>query len=89
MNRLKTGDFPSHYFDEALKAQLRKYELNKQSNRWLVAAISDYYSDNEPLDKINSLDQIIKSVTKDDITTFAKNTFDNKFIEASLMPKKQ
>jgi len=89
MNRLKTGDFPNHYFDEALKAQLRKYELNKQSNRWLVAAISDYYSDNEPLDKINSLDQIIKSVTKDDITTFAKNTFDNKFIEASLMPKKQ
>jgi zinc protease len=88
LEKLKAGDFPDHYLDEVIKGHLRKYELDKQSNRWLVTAISDYYHENEPLETAEILDKVIKSVTKEDIKKLAINTFDNKYIEASLMPKK-
>jgi zinc protease len=88
LEKLKAGDFPDHYLDEVIKGHLRKYELDKQSNRWLVRAISDYYHENEPLETAEILDKVIKSVTKEDIKKLAINTFDNKYIEASLMPKK-
>jgi len=88
LDKLKAGDFPDHFLDEAKKAQLRKYESDKQSNRWWVSAISDYYHENEPLETAESLDKVIKSINKEDIKKLAINTFDNKYIEASLMPKK-
>ena len=88
LDKLKAGDFPDHYLDEAIKGHLRNYELDKQSNRWLASAISDYYHENEPLETAEILDKVIKSVTKEDIKKLAINTFDNKYIEASLMPKK-
>ena len=88
LEKLKAGDFPDYYLDEAIKGHLRNYELDKQSNRWLVGAISDYYHEKEPLETAEILDKVIKSVTKEDIKKLAINTFDNKYIEASLMPKK-
>jgi len=88
LEKLKAGDFPDHYLDEAIKEHLRRYELDKQSNRWWTSAISDYYHENEPLETAESLDKVIKSITKEDIKKLAINTFDNKYIEASLMPKK-
>jgi len=88
IEKLKVGDFPDHYLDESIKAHLRKYELDKQSNRWWTSAISDYYHEKEPLEIAETLDKIIKSITKEDIKKLAINTFDNKYIEASLMPKK-
>ena len=88
LEKLKVGDFPDHYLDEAIKGHLRKYELDKQSNRWWVSAISDYYHEKEPLETAENLDKVIKSITKEDIKKLAINTFDNKYIEASLMPKK-
>ena len=89
LEKLKRGDFPDHYLEEAIKEHLRKYELDKQSNRWWVSALSDYYLEKEPLETAIKLDKIIKSITKEDIKKLAINTFDNKYIEASLMPKKQ
>ena len=89
LEKLKRGDFPDHYLEEAIKEHLRKYELDKQSNRWWVSALSDYYLEKEPLETAIKLDKIIKSISKDDIKKLAINTFDNKYIEASLMPKKQ
>ena len=89
LEKLKTGDFPDHYLNEAIKGHLLKYELDKQSNRWWTSAISDYYHEKEPLETAEKLDKVIKSITKDDIKKLAINTFDNKYIEASLMPKKQ
>ena len=53
-----------------------------------MGAISGYYEDNEPLQMINSIDVIVKSIHKNDIKKFAKETFKDKFIQASLMPKK-
>jgi len=88
IEKLKVGDFPNHYLDESIKAHLRKYELDKQSNRWWTSAISDYYHEKEPLETTETLDKVIKSITKEDIKKLAINTFDNKYIEASLMPKK-
>jgi zinc protease len=88
IEKLKAGDFPDHYLDEAIKGHLRRYELDKQSNRWLTTAISDYYHEKEPLETAEMLDKVIKSITKEDIKKLAINTFDNKYIEASLMPKK-
>jgi zinc protease len=89
IEKLKAGDFPDHYLDEAIKGHLRRYELDKQSNRWWTSAISDYYHEKEPLETAETLDKVIKSITKEDIKKLAINTFDNKYIEASLMPKKQ
>ena len=89
LEKLKTGDFPDHYLNEAIKGHLLKYELDKQSNRWWTSAISDYYHEKEPLETAEKLDKVIKSITKDDIKKLAINTFDSKYIEASLMPKKQ
>jgi len=40
------------------------------------------------MDTIILLDQIISSITKNDVSSFANKTFDNKYIQASLMPKK-
>jgi hypothetical protein len=40
------------------------------------------------LEIAETLDKVIKSITKEDIKKLAINTFDNKYIEASLMPKK-
>jgi zinc protease len=89
IEKLKAGDFPDHYLDEAIKGHLRRYELDKQSNRWWTTAISDYYHEKEPLETAETLDKVIKSISKEDIKKLAINTFDNKYIEASLMPKKQ
>ncbi len=80
--------FISCIIDEAIKGHLRRYELDKQSNRWWTGAISDYYHEKEALETAETLDKVIKSVTKEDIKKLAINTFDNKYIEASLMPKK-
>ena len=88
LEKLKAGDFPDNYLDEAIKGHLRRYELDKQSNRWWTGAISDYYHEKEPLETAETLDKVIKSLTKEDIKKLAINTFDNKYIEASLMPKK-
>ena len=88
LEKLKAGDFPDHYLDEAIKGHLRRYELDKQSNRWWTSAISDYYHEEEPLETAETLDRVIKSITKEDIKKLATNTFDNKYIQASLMPKK-
>jgi predicted Zn-dependent peptidase len=63
--------------------------VNRESNRWLVDAISRYYEDNEPLQLINSIDQVVQSINKNDIKKIANETFKDKFIQASLMPKKQ
>jgi len=89
IEKLKAGDFPDHYLDESIKAHLTRYELDKQSNRWWTSAISDYYHEKEPLETAETLDKIIKSITKEDIKKLAINTFDNKYIEASLMPKRR
>ena len=88
IEKIKNGDFPQHYLDDAIKAQVTNYLVNKETNRWLVSAISGYYEDNEPLQMINSIDFIVKSINKNDIKKFANETFKDKFIQASLMPKK-
>ena len=87
LERLKKGDFPQHYLDDAIKAQITNYLINRESNRWLVGAISGYYEDKEPLQMINAIDVIVKSIHKNDIKRFANETFKDKFIQASLMPK--
>jgi len=53
-----------------------------------LISFSDYYHDKESLQTAETLDKVIKSITKEDIKKLAINTFDNKYIEASLMPKK-
>jgi hypothetical protein len=53
-----------------------------------VGAISGYYEDKEPLQMINAIDVIVKSIHKNDIKRFANETFKDKFIQASLLPKK-
>ena len=88
IEKIKKGDFPQHYLDDAIKAQVTSYLVNRETNRWLVSAISGYYEDNEPLQMINSIDYIVKSINKNDIKKFANVTFKDKFIQASLMPKK-
>ena len=87
IEKIKKGDFPQHYLDDAIKAQVTSYLVNRETNRWLVSAISGYYEDNEPLQMINSIDFIVKSINKNDIKRFANVTFKDKFIQASLMPK--
>jgi hypothetical protein len=37
---------------------------------------------------INAIDVILKSIHKNDIKKFANATFKDKFVQASLMPKK-
>ena len=88
LEKIKKGDFPQNYLDDAIKREVTNYQINKESNRWLVGAISGYYEDNEPLQMINSIDYIIKSINKNDIKKFANETFKDKFVQASLMPKK-
>jgi hypothetical protein len=88
LDKLKKGDFPQHYLDDAIKAQVTNYLINRESNRWLVGAISGYYEDKEPLQMINAIDVIVKSIHKNDIKKFANETFKDKFVQASLMPKK-
>lgn len=87
LEKIKKGDFPQNYLDDAIKREVTNYQINKESNRWLVGAISGYYEDNEPLQMINSIDYIVKSINKNDIKKFANVTFKDKFIQASLMPK--
>ena len=77
-----------HYLDDAIKGLVTSYLINRESNRWLVGAISGYYEDNEPLQMINAIDVIVKSIHKNDIKRFANETFKDKFIQASLLPKK-
>jgi predicted Zn-dependent peptidase len=88
LEKIKKGDFPQHYLDDAIKAQVTNYLINRESNRWLVGAISGYYEDKEPLQMINAIDVIVKSIHKNDIKKFANETFKDKFVQASLMPKK-
>ena len=88
LEKIKKGDFPEHYLEDAIKSQVTNYMVNRESNRWLVDAISRYYEDNEPLQLINSIDVVVKSINKNDIKRIANETFKDKFIQASLMPKK-
>jgi zinc protease len=88
LEKIKKGDFPQNYLDDAIKGLVTSYLINRESNRWLVGAISGYYEDKEPLQMINAIDVIVKSINKNDIKRFANETFKDKFIQASLMPKK-
>ena len=87
-DKIKNGDYPNNYLNDAIKGALTRNNVNKESNNWLVDAISTYHQENEPMDTIILLDQIISSITKNDVSLFANQTFDNKYIQASLMPKK-
>ena len=88
LEKIRNGNYPDNYLNDAIKAAITRNNINKESNNWLVDAISTYHQENEPLDTIVLLDQIISSITKKDISSFANKTFDNKYIQASLMPKK-
>ena len=88
LEKIKNGDYPNNYLNDAIKGALTRNNVNKESNNWLVDAISTYHQENEPMDTIILLDQIISSITKNDVSLFANQTFDNKYIQASLMPKK-
>ena len=88
LEKIKKGDYPNNYLNDAIKGALTRNNVNKESNNWLVDAISTYHQENEPMDTIILLDQIISSITKNDVSSFANKTFDNKYIQASLMPKK-
>ena len=88
LEKIKKGDYPNNYLNDAIKGALTRNNVNKESNNWLVDAISTYHQENEPMDTIILLDQIISSITKNDVSLFANQTFDNKYIQASLMPKK-
>ena len=88
LEKVKNGDYSNDFLNDAIKGAITRYNVNKESNNWLVDAISTYHQENEPLETIILLDQIISSITKNDISFFANKTFDNKYIQASLMPKK-
>ena len=88
LEKIKKGDYPNNYLSDAIKGAITRNKVNKESNSWLVDAISSYHQEGEPLDTIILLEQVISSITKNDVSLFANKTFDNKYIQASLMPKK-
>ena len=85
--KIKQNNFNEKYLINAKKKYINDLEQSKQSNTFWISVILNRFFDEEEFANIEKLNKIINSISKNDISKYFKNSFNNNFVKASFLPK--
>ena len=84
---VKNNNFDDKYLTNAKKKYINDLEQSKQSNNFWISVILNRFFDGEKFSTIENIDKNINSITKEDISNYFKNSFNDNFVKASFLPK--
>ena len=88
LNQITHGHFDKKTFEEKKMGMLDEYNGAILTNSFWLESIDKFLLNKEPLERIEYIDDIIKSINVNDVTRLAKKIFKNdKYIQASLLEK--
>ena len=87
LQEFKKTKYDKSYIEDAKLNRINSIKESLQSNVFLASAMNSYLFKDQPITTINQLKSAAKSVSSWDITNYAKRTFTDNFIQASLLPK--
>jgi len=85
--KIKQNNFNEKYLINAKKKYINDLEQSKQSNTFWISVILNRFFDEEEFANIEKLYKTINSISKNDISKYFKNSFNNNFVKASFLPK--
>ena len=80
INKFINNDYEDDKFENAKKTLLNQYQDNLKSNRYWMNVISQYHSYGEPISRINHIDDIINSVSRNELSKFAEKVFTKDYL---------
>ena len=87
LQEFKKTKYDKSYIEDAKLNRINIIKESLQSNVFLASAMNSYLFEDQPIATINQLKSAAKSVSSWDIMNYAKRTFTDNFIQASLLPK--
>ena len=87
LQEFKKTKYDKSYIEDAKLNRINIIKESLQSNVFLASAMNSYLFEDQPITTINQLKSAAKSVSSWDIMNYAKRTFTDNFIQASLLPK--
>ena len=87
LQEFKKTKYDKSYIEDAKLNRINSIKESLQSNVFLASAMNSYLFEDQPITTINQLKSAAKSVSSWDIMNYAKRTFTDNFIQASLLPK--
>jgi len=87
LQEFKKSKYDKNYIEDAKLNRINSIKESLQSNIFLASAMNSYLFEDQPITTINQLKSAAKSVSSWDIMNYAKKTFTDNFIQASLLPK--
>ena len=85
--KIKNNNFDDKYLINAKKKYINDLEQSKQSNNFWISVILNRFFDDEKFSTIENFDETINSISKEDISNYLKNSFNDNFVKASFLPK--
>ena len=85
--KIKTNNFDDKYLINAKKKYINDLEQSKQSNNFWISVILNRFFDGEKFSTIENIDKTVNSISKEDISNYFKNSFNDNFVKASFLPK--
>ena len=85
--KIKTNNFDDKYLINAKKKYINDLEQSKQSNNFWISVILNRFFDGEKFSTIENINKTINSISKEDISNYLKNSFNDNFVKASFLPK--
>ena len=87
LQEFKKTKYDKSYIEDAKLNRINSIKESLQSNVFLASTMNSYLFEAQPITTINQLESAAKSVSSWDIMNYAKKTFTDNFIQASLLPK--
>tara|TARA_Y100000294_G_C8561065_1_gene339078 strand:- start:39 stop:2885 length:2847 start_codon:yes stop_codon:yes gene_type:complete len=87
LKKFKNGEFEERYLDEAKLNRKNKLDEILQYNGFWANSITSYLFENQSITTFNRLHKETDKVSLNDIKKISKKTFNQNYIEASLLPK--
>ena len=88
LKKIVNGQFDKQIFQEKKIGMLDDYNGELTTNSFWIESIDTFILNNEPLERTQYIDDIIKSINTNDIVKLAKKIFkDDNYIKASLLEK--
>lgn len=80
INQLINNDYENIQFENAKKKLLYDHEDNLKTNSYWLSLIPQYHQYGESISRVNYIDTIINSITRNDLSKLSKHIFSDKYL---------
>ena len=80
INKFINNDYENSKFENAKKTLLSEHIVNLKDNIFWMDLISLYHSYGEPISRINYIDDIINSISRNELSKFAEKVFSRDYL---------